>query len=897
MPSHHDSRRRGHDQKPKKTLASKFMSFLAKIAGDPAPPNNSHHGRARQFHNEEELREFLEAGDRYREEKEAKEHHRRRGSTFDHSETPRVGEGQHLRRGSIRGRSNMTDSQDMRFRDNFLTGVDVVTSPFIKPKPANASPQIIKRKPVPAPRKIPITKPENILPRETDWEEFSQDYFPSPRPNKKRRSPRPVPRPGRYVKHRRSRDLSNSIKTGGDSSSIASSSSPKKSIDTTSLTGTTLAGSLESNQIDATFDLSRKGGLQDGKTKVQKVATPLASPARYHKSQKAQVVAAGHNPDAHMTSMSLFIQAEKNKNNPTDDLPPMPGPPPATALPLSPIPAVVAARPREKPGRGRSPLVAPKTSDPAPPSSNKCVSCFRNPKLPGKSQCEACYNLHGGRPSKDAKFRPGSRWQQSSAPPPPIPTNNYHHGRLDSPAPHMPEHRISSATTIEAVTGIGHQDFAPAKGAPFPTGEIARMQKPLGQPTHHFDKRLPEVGYEAMRPPTIPPKDHPVMRRREQSDASGGRDEQGKLLYRYTASTYASSDLSFACRGLVTDEEERTQQKQSSSAFDDDNHRYGDQQQQQQQEQSPISPMSDYHSDQHQHPQQGKAKPVDIREIHPAYRHRYTEDGYLKEEGQEVSPLSDHHQHHLRERTPSFSTTVTAVLPEPKAWIGHNDDRPSKPPRPGKSGPFLPLHRGGGGGGGGKSKPNATKPPSIPPIPALPSLPNASEMSTSSSKAAPPPHPLKTTNRKPVPTPRQSRLLTPSSSSQIQHNHSQNQSSNHNPNASVYALYEDAFLAEAAEKEAERSYLDMLAEQQQHQQSQQHQEGGRSRNNALTAQNLQRYQDESANASESEYEDDLAMGFAGGYNPKWESRIVLPREKREEEERERRRAEEEWEMF
>ena len=89
----------------------------------------------------------------------------------------------------------------------------------------------------------------------------------------------------------------------------------------------------------------------------------------------------------------------------------------------------------------------------------------------------------------------------------------------------------------------------------------------------------------------------------------------------------------------------------------------------------------------------------------------------------------------------------------------------------------------------------------------------------------------------------------------------------------------------------------MLAEQQQHQQSQQHQEGGRSRNNALTAQNLQRYQDESANASESEYEDDLATGFAGDYNPKWESRIVLPREEREEKERERRRAEEEWEMF
>ena len=89
----------------------------------------------------------------------------------------------------------------------------------------------------------------------------------------------------------------------------------------------------------------------------------------------------------------------------------------------------------------------------------------------------------------------------------------------------------------------------------------------------------------------------------------------------------------------------------------------------------------------------------------------------------------------------------------------------------------------------------------------------------------------------------------------------------------------------------------MLAEQQQHQQSQQHQEGGRSRNNALTAQNLQRYQDESANASESEYEDDLAAGFAGGYNPAWASRIVLPREEREKEQRERMRAEEEWKMF
>ena len=115
----------------------------------------------------------------------------------------------------------------------------------------------------------------------------------------------------------------------------------------------------------------------------------------------------------------------------------------------------------------------------------------------------------------------------------------------------------------------------------------------------------------------------------------------------------------------------------------------------------------------------------------------------------------------------------------------------------------------------------------------------------------------------------------------------------------------------------------MLAEQQQHQQQQQqHHEEGRSGKNTLTTDNLQRYQNESAQndnedegeGEDEEYEDDMATGF-GGYNPAWASRIVLLRttgrgrgreikvmrdegkEKREGEREERRRAEEEWAMF
>ena len=835
MPSHHDSRRRGH-KKNNKSLGSKILSFFSKIAGDPEPANHSHHSRSRHFEDENGLREFLEGGERHRQDREreslSRQQHHHRNSTYSqrrlHSnEAP-------VRLDSRKGRPDLTlhtsiPDPDMGLAQSFFHGVDAITPPAFKQhhnqQQSKTRPIQVKRKPVPVRKQPSLKKPEKLKLRDPDWDQYTDngiDPNPSPRPNK-RRSPPEAPKPGPFVKGH-SRGKSNSSESGPSHHGVDSS-----------LTGTTLATSNIDARVDLTPDKHRVGGVRNPVKNPKKTQPTIFE--RQHpmvKSQKATFHM--QNADAHMTSMSLFLNSGRDTLHKTPGLPPLPGLPPT--MPLPPIPA---AKPRRVPGTSttRRMLSPAPPDDTGPAVSNPfttCVTCCRNPRMNHKQQCETCFRLNGGKVNKDAKFCPGSWWQQQQSsssssnsrsqrldgPVPHVPERDRHGERLSGVPPHMPEHRVSDATPIG---GIGHQDFAPATG-------IADVQHPLQQPTYNFNKnkRLPEASYEVLRPPTIPLKE--PLRSNGSSKKGKEKKKRSSLRYSFPASTYADSDMSFACRGIDDEHQNATPPPPVPSLPTPDH---------------PVSPISEW-----------RDTPRDLSNVHPAFRHYYTggpsnriendDDGY-------VSPVT--------EDWDSGTTAPTSTLPEPMARIGSSSG-------------------GGSGGGSGSysydtSAKNNNNTNNKRQKKNSPSATAAAAHHQQQQQHSPlVPHHLNIRNPNPTRTSsnnvNRSLALPPTTSSTLKSNTAPSSSYyyggnnlSNNTNASVYVAYDEAFLAEEAAAKAERD---------------------KAYGNLLTAENLKKKQmtyDSSAVTTDSEYEDDMGTRF-GGWNPEWVSRVVLPR--REEEDRE-----------
>ena len=763
MPSHHDSRRKHHKTN---TLKNRFLAFF-RLAGDPNPSTKqSHHGRSRQFQDENGLREFLEGGERHRREKEKEREHRHRHHHHHHEgeehRKPREPDrGQpsrrSSRRNSKRNRPTLTlDTQipnpGMGFREDFYNGVDAITPAAFseakhdpQPKSGDLSRKPIRRKPVPI-RHHYLESPGKVKVREPNWETYTEPGgYPllSPRPNK-RRAPPPPPRPGTYVK-----------------------SEARK----------------QNNDAQGT---------------VSGISGATTAPERTHPATKSQTPKFHtRNPDAHLTSLSLFMNSGMDRLHPTAKLPPLPGPPPKIPLP----PAPVAQR-RDVPSRsGRS-------KDPPPPLPPKeeeeqedkrtvsnpfttCQTCYRNPKLPHSSQCSTCFRLHGGKPNKDAMFRPGSRWQAEeeevaqrqrlTSPPPHIPGKPRLRERLSGLPPHMPEHRISS-NSLRMTGGIGHQDFAPEVDA--------RLQRPFddeqqlayafggsgdGSSSSRSSNKNRGKGKEKEKNKSLPRKDDSTTTKKEKhKNAKGKKSTHGffKTPRSTTTATNSSSVLSFACRG----EDHKEDYHYSAPPV------------------SPITPKKP-----------PPAPPQDLSNVHPAFRHYYTEPqtnlSYDEDDDNDDGYVSPMTEYGGESSTTAFSNLTTAptttVLPVPGSFgvvVGGNQQQEANH----QTSTFFPFLKRG------KSPATAAAP-------------------------VPPPTSINTNNN----------------------------------NASVYAAYNEAFLAEeeqAVTVAADKEYANLISQHQPR---------------SFTPSTLHRKDAQQVEEWEEEYEEEYEDDVRSRYNPEWDSKLVF----------------------